>query len=134
MIDHVTDGVVAARTRARVNALVIDAGAIGWAVCVQRAFRATFNVRVAVVVGHAGACAGIAALLANGIHAARSRVTWVAGFVFFFVPFRRADSPNIKQIQIRLQNRETQRRRRISEGAKVPYEESAESIRYMDRL
>lgn len=83
MIDHVADGVVAARTRARVNALVVDTGAIGGAVGVQRAFRATFNVRVAVVVGHAGACAGIAALFANGIDAARSRVTWVAGFVFY---------------------------------------------------
>jgi hypothetical protein len=77
VILDVADGVLAASSRARVLALILDAGAIGGAVRAEYTLGATAFVRIAVVVSDAHASASTVALLALGIGSARRRLAGI---------------------------------------------------------
>jgi len=80
MILDVADGVLAASSRARVLALILDAGAVGGAVRAEHTLRATAFVRIAIVVSDAHASASAVALLALGISSARRRLAGIDDF------------------------------------------------------
>lgn len=76
MIDNVTLGVSTADSRARVSALVADAGLIGGTVGIQETLGSTSFVGVANVSGEAGTRACTVQFFANCVGAAGG---WIAG-------------------------------------------------------
>lgn len=67
-------GVQTAHARTRIAAFVVDARPIAGALVVSDALRPAAAVRIAKVVGDAGARAGTVLLLADGVRTARRRI------------------------------------------------------------
>ena len=74
VVNHPALGVQAARAGTRVHALVVDARAVTRAVRVHDTLGPAARVRVARVLGQAGARARAVAFFAHGVGAARRRV------------------------------------------------------------
>lgn len=94
MVNDLTFGIGTAGSWARINAFLIEAGAIRRAFAVRNAFGPTFDVRVSVILGDASARPDLITFLTDSIDSAGSRVARM-NWLIFLIQFRREKSITI---------------------------------------